>query len=95
MIISFKSKKLEKFYLKGITKGITKGINADHIRKLKRVLARLNAATEINDMNAPGYRLHPYKGMADVWSVDVSGNYRVLFEFKNGDAYIVDYLDPH
>jgi proteic killer suppression protein len=48
------------------------------------------------DMNLPGYKLHMLSGKeADTWSVWVSGNWRITFQFKNEDAYVVDYRDYH
>lgn len=91
MIKSFKHKGLKNYFLYGEVKGI----NPNHAKKLKSVLARINAADDIKDLTHPGYRLHPYKGKTDFWSIDVSGNYRILFEFRDGDAYILDYIDPH
>jgi Plasmid maintenance system killer protein len=47
-------------------------------------------------MDYPGSGLHPLKGgLKGFWSVRISGNWRVIFWFENGDAYIVDYLDYH
>jgi len=87
MIKSFKHKGLEKFFFTGSTKGI----KADHSSWLSRLLDRLNAASDIKDMNYPGSNLHELKGeKAGQFSVKVSGNCRVFFEFKDGDAYIFD-----
>ena len=48
------------------------------------------------DMNLPGFRLHPLKGeLKGHWAVWVSGDWRVTFRFHAGDAYEVDYLDYH
>jgi proteic killer suppression protein len=48
------------------------------------------------DMNVPGYRLHPLKGqLAGFWSVDVSGNWRLIFAFEGVDAVSIDYQDYH
>jgi proteic killer suppression protein len=59
-------------------------------------LAALNTATTIEDMNIPGYRLHPLRGdRKGIWSITVNGNWRVTFEFIDGDAYIVNYEDYH
>ena len=92
MIKSFKHKGLEKFFF---TKS-KKGIKADHSSRLLKLLDRLNAASDIKDMNYPGSNLHELKGdKAGQFSVKVSGNWRVFFEFKDGDAYIVDYDDYH
>lgn len=59
-------------------------------------LAALNTACSIDDMDIPGYRLHPLKGdRKGIWSISVSGNWRLTFEFTDGSAYIIDYEDYH
>ena len=63
---------------------------------IRRMLDRLDASTEPQDMNLPGYRLHQLEGdLHDMWSVTVSGNWRVTFYFEEQDAYLVDYMDYH
>ncbi len=92
MIKSFKHKGLEKFFYKGSKKGI----RPDHADRLEKILDRLDAASNIKDMNYPGSNLHQLSGdKKDQFAVKVSGNWRVFFEFKNSDAYIVDYDDYH
>ena len=92
MIKSFKHKGLEAFF----NAGTTRGIQAAHAKKLRLQLAALDTATVIEDMNIPGYRLHPLKGdQKGRWSMTVNGNWRVTFEFTDGNAYIVDYEDYH
>jgi plasmid maintenance system killer protein len=60
------------------------------------ILDRLDAAKVVKDMNFPGSDLHRLKGkMKDLWSVKVSGNWRVVFSFKEGNADNVDYIDYH
>ncbi len=52
------------------------GINPAHADKLEERLQALHTATTVNDMNIPGWRLHPLKGdMAGKWAVNVSGNW--------------------
>ena len=47
-------------------------------------------------MNLAGWKLHPLKGeLAGFWSVWVSGNWRLIFRFEDGDAILVDYRDYH
>lgn len=59
-------------------------------------LSALNTAICIDDMDLPGFRLHPLKGKMDgFWSIDVNKNWRITFEFIDGDAYIVNYEDYH
>ena len=67
-----------------------------HAEKLRRQLSALEFAKRVEDMNAPGWRLHPLKGaLRGFHSVTVSGNWRVTFRFQNTDAILVDYLDYH
>ncbi|MBN2804426.1 MAG: type II toxin-antitoxin system RelE/ParE family toxin [Deltaproteobacteria bacterium] len=92
MIKSFKYKGLEEFF----NFGNKKGIRPEQAPRLSRILDRLNAASDIIDMNYPGSHLHKLSGkLKDQYSVRVSGNWRIFFEFENGDAYIVDYDDYH
>jgi len=69
------------------------GIQPHHAARLKRQLARLDLATSVNDMNVPGWKLHPLS--TGHWSVWVSGNWRMTFTFEGTDAVLVDYLDYH
>ena len=60
------------------------------------ILAMLDAAKEPKDMNQPGLRLHPLKGvLKNHWSVWVNGNWRVTFRFVGTDVELVDYQDYH
>ena len=91
-IKTFKHKGLEKFFNTGSKSKIT----AAHANKIRRVLDRLNAATEAKDMNAPGYDFHPLKGeLAGFYSVHINGNWTIIFRFENGEANNVDLIDYH
>ena len=73
-----------------------RGVIPEHAEKLRDMLARLNAAREVADMNLPGFRLHPLKGaLKGFWAVTVRANWRVIFRFGEGDASDVDYMDYH
>ena len=92
MIRSFKHKGLERFFITGSKKGI----QPDHTEKIARILDRLDASVSPVDMNLPGYRLHELKGKeSETWAVTVNGNWRITFQFKGQDAFIVDYRDYH
>ena len=92
MIKSFKHKGLRKFF----ETGSAIGIQPEHKQKLRMRLTALDTATCIEDMNTPGWRLHSLKGdRAGKWAIDVSRNWRIVFEFKDGNAYVVDYEDYH
>jgi toxin HigB-1 len=92
MIIRFKHKGLERLF----TKGDTRGISAKHAKRLRRIMAHLHASSCPEDMNLPGFGLHPLTGnRKGQWAVSVSGNWRVIFEFASGDATDVDLEDYH
>jgi len=92
MIKSFRHKGLEKFY----SSGSTKGIQAKHANKLRMQLIALDTAHDIEDLDIPGYRLHRLKGsLKGYWSITVNANWRITFEFTDGNIYIVNYEDYH
>ncbi|WP_275097432.1 type II toxin-antitoxin system RelE/ParE family toxin [Sedimenticola hydrogenitrophicus] len=92
MIKNFKHKGLERFF----TSGSTAGIQVNHARRLEERLQALHTATIIEDMDLPGWRLHSLKGnRAGLWAISVSGNWRIVFEFVDGHAYVVNYEDYH
>ncbi|MCG5526430.1 type II toxin-antitoxin system RelE/ParE family toxin, partial [Ectothiorhodospira haloalkaliphila] len=71
MIKSFRHKGLRKLFETGSKVGIQSG----HAAKLSRQLAVLNRASTPEDMNLPGWALHPLRGnLSEHWSVLVSGN---------------------
>lgn len=72
------------------------GIQSDHAKKLRMKLAALDTANSVEDMDIPGFRLHPLKGEdKGRWSIWVNGNWRMTFKFQDGNAYIHDYEDYH
>ena len=92
VIKSFKHKGLRRYY----ETGSKAGIQAKHAGRLRLQLAALDTARAVEDMDVPGYRLHPLKGRAkNRWSIWVSGNWRLTFEFKDGNVYVLDYEDYH
>lgn len=92
MIKSFRHKGLESFFYNGTKKGI----RPEHAGKIERILDRLNAARDIIDMHYPGAYLHKLSGdLEGQYSVRVSGNWRIFFEFADGNAYVVNYGDYH
>ena len=92
MITSLRHKGLRKFY----ESGSLAGIQPAHANRLKMQLAALDTAQAIEDMDIPGFRLHPLKGNEQGrWSIWVNGNWRITFEFEDGNAHILDYEDYH
>lgn len=92
MIKSFKHKGLEKFY----TTGSTSGIQTNHAEKPWMQLAALDSAKDIDYLDIPGYRLHSLKGSRKgTWSITVRANWRLTFQFTDGNVYILNYEDYH
>ncbi|MCC6757158.1 MAG: type II toxin-antitoxin system RelE/ParE family toxin [Arenimonas sp.] len=92
MIKSFRHKGIERYFLTGSTAGI----QSSHGKRLRLILAALDSAQCVEDMDITGLRLHALKGdMQGRWSVSVNGNWRVTFEFRDGNAYVLDYEDYH
>jgi len=92
MIESIRHKGLARFY----ESASLAGIQASHARRLRMLLAALNTAIRIEDMDVPGFRLHPLRGdQSGRWSIWVNANWRVTFELREGNVYLVDYEDYH
>lgn len=92
MIKSFRHKGLETFF----RTGSKAGIQPAHAGKLRRILGVLDQASQPEQMNLPGFKLHPLgEDLEGFWSVWVNGNWRVIFRFEGEDAELVNYLDYH
>jgi proteic killer suppression protein len=90
MIASFRHRGLKRLF----ERGDRSRIGADMVSRVENVLAVLNRARRPEDMDLPGFRLHPLKGdRAGEWAVMVRANWRVVFRFENGDAVDVDLVD--
>ena len=92
MIQQFRNRALKRLY----EDDNPRVLNADHVEKIKRVLARLDRASRPEHMDLPGWRLHPLKGdLAGFWSVTIQANWWIVFRFEEDAATDVDYLDYH
>lgn len=92
MINNFRHKGLKGLY----EKGRTQGINPQWLKRIRAILARLEAARSPDDMDMPSLDLHPLKGdLKGHWVVDVTGNWRITFRFEGEDAYDIDLTDYH
>ncbi|MEO8342188.1 MAG: type II toxin-antitoxin system RelE/ParE family toxin [Gallionella sp.] len=92
MIKSFRHKGLERLF----TKGSASGVQADYAPRITLILDAIDAAEQVKELGLPGFRLHRLKGdKRNLWSLRVSANWRITFEFENGDAHILDLEDYH
>ena len=92
MIQNFRHKGLKRLF----EDGDRKGIRPDLIEKAENILFVLNRAKAPDDMNLPGFRLHPLKGdLKGLWAVTVRANWRIVFHIAGGQAADVDLIDYH
>ena len=65
--------------------------------KIRRQFDQLNAATKIETMRVPpGNKLEKLKGnLKDYWSIRVNKQWRIIFIWKDSDAFDVDVIDYH
>lgn len=92
MITGIKHKGLKRLY----ERGERQGIGANMLARVEEILSILDAAESIEELDIPGYRLHPLTGnLRGFWSVRVTGNWRIVFCFENGEAFDIDLIDYH
>lgn len=92
MIVNIEHKGLASLHWKDQRKGVMQS----QVKRLRHILALLETAKTVEDMNLPGLRLHPLKGdMDSFYSVVVSGNWRVIFRLVDGNAQDVNLVDYH
>ena len=92
MILRFRHKGLERLF----RTGSARGLSAQHVGRIRLVLAQFNISRTPAMMNAPGLQLHSLTGdRKGQWAVWISGNWRVVFEFEGENATNVDLVDYH
>jgi proteic killer suppression protein len=92
MIVNLRHRGLRRFF----EDGDRSRLSPEQIEKIAVILARLDAAEQIEEMNVPGFRLHRLTGkLRGFWSVTVSANWRIIFRFGDGKASDVNLVDYH
>ena len=91
MIKDFKNKSLEKFYVKGRVGKI----NPQHRARVRQILDILYGSDSLIEVNLPGLDLHKVQGKPTRHGITVTGNWRITFQFKNGEFQRVDLEDYH
>ncbi len=92
MIRSFHHRGLRRLY----ERDDSSSIGANILNRVTTALADLDDANKPSDIDLPGYRLHRLRGdRTGLWSMTISGNWRITFRFEDGDAYDVDLVDYH
>ena len=73
-----------------------RGVDPNHVLRIRRILAELDDAQKPQDLDWPGFRLHPLTGdLRGFWSVRVSGNWRIVFRFVDKEPVDVNLVDYH
>jgi len=92
MIGSFKHRGLKRLF----ERDDRSGIRPDLVDTIQEILTVLDDAATPQELNLPGYRLHPLKGdLKGLWSVTVRANWRIIFRFEGTDAFDVELIDYH
>lgn len=92
MIRSFRHRGLKRLY----EDEDRRKLPPDKVDRIAQILAALDVATRIEDLDVATFRLHPLKGdLKGFWSITVRSNWRIIFQFANGDAFDVDLVDYH
>lgn len=92
MIGSFRHKGLKDFFETSSKRGIPPELAA----RIARRLDVIEAAQQIGDIDAHGFKLHRLKGERQSdWAISVSGNWRITFRFVSGEAFDLNLEDYH
>jgi proteic killer suppression protein len=92
VITSFRHRGLKRLFERGDRGQVAPQMLA----RIENILAVLNRASRPEDVDLPGFRLHPLKGdRAGQWAVTVSANWRIVFRFDGANAADVDLVDYH
>ncbi len=93
MIKDFGDKESEKIW-NGIR---SKKLPSEIQNVARRKLRMLNNAQEVNDLRIPpANRLEKLKGdLKDYYSIRINNQWRIIFQWKNNDAYVVKIVDYH
>ena len=92
MIGGFRHKGLRRLY----EDDDRRSLPPDMVTRIQVLLAALDAAKVIEDMQRPSFRLHPLKGdLRGYWAVTVRSNWRIIFRFEDGNVFDIDFVDYH
>jgi proteic killer suppression protein len=90
MIRSFRHRGLKRLY----ERDYHSGVRPDFANTIQEILTVLDDAAAPQELDLPGYRLHPLKGnLKGFWSVTVRANWRIIFRFEGADAFDVELID--
>ena len=71
-------------------------LNSEQVERISHILNLLRDAKSPRDVQESGWRIHPLRGnRRGQWSGGVSGNWRIVFRFQDGEAVDIDLIDYH
>jgi proteic killer suppression protein len=93
VIRSFASKETEKIFGRRVSRKLPRDIQQVALRKLRM----LNRAVTLNDLRVPpANRLERLHGdRAGQYSIRINDQWRICFEWRDGDAFEVEIVDYH
>lgn len=91
MIKSWKSSDLKDLFETGESRRIDTKLH----KRIVHRLTVLHHSRSFRDLSQPGFELHKWEGYQTLWSISVSGHWRIIFDWIKGDAYNVDLRQPH
>jgi len=93
MIRSFRNKETEKIFSREFSKKLPSDIQQVALRKLRM----LNRSSTLNDLRVPpANRLEALSGKRDgQFSIRINQQWRICFEWNDGDALNVEIVDYH
>jgi proteic killer suppression protein len=92
VIKSLSGSATERFVKQG--KSRFSGLGEDLARQRLNELHAASSLQGLGKLNSVG--LHKLKGsLRNFWSIDVSGQWRIIFKVRDGDAYEVEIIDAH
>jgi proteic killer suppression protein len=90
VIKTFRNKQLAQLW-----EGSHSKIDQKFHKRIKQRLDALDAATQPRSMHLPGFEFHGLQGKPKRYSVHVNGPWCITFEFRDGDAFEVDFEQYH
>ncbi len=96
MIIDFASRHAEDIF-NGISSKRSRKIPTPLHGKCCRLFDQINAASIIETLSVPpSNHLEKLKGdLRGYWSLRINNQWRIIFQWKNGNAFNVDIVDYH
>ena len=93
MIRTFKSRETERVFARQVSRKLPRDIQQIALRKLRM----LHRAVSLNDLRVPpANRLEKLRGNREgQHSIRVNDQWRICFEWHDGDAYDVEIVDYH